>query len=215
MRELAPMLRMDLANLAGWRRAAAPVAAALVFITWTNGTEMSMVMLSMGMVILALNPFTTDDRYRMALLYGGLPVTRRSVIASHYLIAVGTLVGLLALTPALAWLSHEANGLDFATELLGTWASLLLTSLVVSVLLPLTVRFGLEAPAYMALGTLTLIALGTVLERGLGIPYDLTAPAAWLVANAVLAAVLVVTAVAAAWWVSYLISARLYAVKDF
>lgn len=48
-------------------------------------------------IVLGLQPFSTEATYRLPLLYGVLPVRRRTVVASHYLISLLGLFGSLAL----------------------------------------------------------------------------------------------------------------------
>lgn len=215
MRNLAPMIRLDLANLANWRRAALPVLGALIFMTWANGMQMAVVLLYLGCYLLCLNPFTVDDRFKVPQLYGSLPVTRRTVITSHYVIAVGAVLGTVALIPAVAWLSHLTTRNDFTTEALGGLAGLLISALFFSALLPLTVRLGPQATSYAFLGLMVVFALATMLLRGPAKAFDMRWLVDLIMGKQGTTVVFLAIAVLIAWGLSYLLAVRWYEAKDF
>lgn len=212
---LGPMLRLDIANLATWRRSGPVIIVALLFLAWMGGLQMASIMLYIGWYLIAVNAFTMDDNHRLPLLYGGLPVTRRTVVTSHYLIALAALAAaaLLIVPAALISASRPEGGL-FADEVGIGLGTLLGTSAALAVMIPLIVRFGSRALGYVALGIMAVFAF-VALAVGPWIAAPAARLTAWAAANPVLATAVAVVLLVAAWLASYLASVRLYAAKDF
>ncbi len=211
---LVPMLRLDLANLGSWRRAGPLVLVALAFMTWSSGVSMASVMLYVGGFLLATNAFTMDGKYRLPLLYGGLPVTRRTVITAHHLMAVAAMLVAALLVIPCAAISHLALGSDVGAEIRLGVTTVLGTSVVLAVLLPFIARFGIVAITYAALGMLAVAGFLGLFVRVPNLA-ALTGATAWLSAHTGLAQLLVLAVVAAIWMVSYLVSVRWYEAQDF
>ncbi len=211
---IGPMLRLDLANLASWRRAAPFVLVGMLFMAYTAGVQMAAVMLYVGSYFLAVNTFTMDDRYRLPLLYGGLPVTRRAVLTSHYLVALAAVVAALVLLVPCAYVATFALGTDLTTELgtgLGVMAGV---SLVLAAILPLVVRYGVTAMSYAALGIMAALGVVAFVVRATGLAAALPSPEA-LTAHPVATSLALLAVVTLGWLASYALSLRSYETRDF
>lgn len=213
---LVPMLRLDLANLASWRQAGPIVLVALGFMTWSGGVPMASVMLYVGGFLLATNAFTMDGKYRLPLLYGGLPVTRRTVITAHHLLAIAAMLLAALLVIPCAVISQLALGSDLGAEIRLGVTTVLGTSVVLAILLPFIVRFGIVAMTYAALAMLAAAgAFGLFVRSGFSHVEAIATAGAWLSAHPGLAQLLLLAVVAATWAVSYLVSVRWYEAQDF
>lgn len=212
---LAPMLRLDVASLASWGRMAPLLVLATGVMAFTSGVQVAVLMLTVGSAFMALNPFTMDERYRLPLLYGGLPVSRRTVVTSHYVIAVGAFALASALVVPAALLSPFFFGLGVWDEVGAGWLMLAVASAVVALFLPLVVRFGVKSLAYAYVAGLGLVAALITLARVLlrtNLPLDRLAD--WLAANTTAVMIASVVAVVGLWVASYLVSVRWFEAKD-
>lgn len=214
---LAPMLLLDIANLASWRRAAPVIVVAMAGMAWSSGVQMAVLMLYVGSAFMAFNPFTMDERYRLPLLYGGLPVTRRTVITSHYLIAVGALAMAMVLVVPCALLSHAGLGLDIGEEIQIGLLTITGASVVLGPALPLVIRFGVKVLSYAYLGVLGLFAGLAMLTKltGLGPVVPLESLATWAETHLLAAVSILAVVVVGIWVASYLVSVRWFEAKDF
>ena len=154
MRDLWPMLRIDLRLLPFVAVAAVVLVAMWMFLgRWTEAFSIAPAMSTMG-VIMALVLFQFDGQDGRGLLYATLPVRRRVVMISHYLVGLLTLVGSVALL-VLARLVFGTVGLDVGAqinlrELLGAGGGALLAMAVV---IPVIVKFGYRRAAlYLIFG---------------------------------------------------------------
>lgn len=212
---LGPMIRLDLANLASWRRVGPILLVALGVMAWGGGMQMAALMLYLGGYLITVNAFTMDDNHRLPLLYGGLPVGRSAVITSHYLIGLAALAGAAVLVVPTALLSATRPRVDFGAELSTGLSIVLVSSTVSAVLIPFIVRFGSKALGYVAVGLFAVLALGMLAVRSLSGPAVTAVVAGWLTTNRGLATAIGIGLLAVAWVASYLVSLRLYEAKDF
>lgn len=136
MTDLAPMIRLDVAKLSSFRKAALPTLAGLALMSWTGGMQLATIMLYLLGFLVAVNAFTSDDQYDLPLLYAGLPVSRDTVVTSHYLVGAGAFVASGLLAVPCAALSHLAGHGNFGSELITGLAVVLGTSGVAALALP-------------------------------------------------------------------------------
>lgn len=157
MRDLAPMLRLDLLTLVASRKMLAIYVLVVCFLVAVNGALVALPMIGVASMMVCLNLFGTIENHRLTQLYGSLPLRRRTVMVSHYavtavLTCVFVLLGALAAAVA-AWVRAEpAVGV---AEGVGTLGALLLV-------------LALVTPAYVAWGTrtgglVTLVVVATVI----------------------------------------------------
>lgn len=210
---LAPMVRLDIANLASYRRAALPILAALAFMAWSGGMSTAAVLLYLLGFLVAMNAFTMDDSHRLPMLYGALPVSRRTVITSHYLVGVGALLASVLLVVPTALVSQASGNGGFAQEIAAGVGIVLGTSASAAVALPLVVRLGARAMAYVAIGLMVLGALVMMAVRRLA-PTLLDALTV-AVEHRTLAIVAGLVLLVALWLASWRISAAWFERKDF
>lgn len=172
MRDLWAMLRIDLRILPFVAVATVVLVATWMFLgRWAEVLSTVPAMSTMG-VIVVLVFFQFDGADGRGLLYATLPVRRRVVMISHYLVGLLALVGSAVLL-VLARLILGAVGLDVGAqinlrELLGAGGGALLAMAVV---IPVIVRFGYRRAAlYLIFGVV--FALGAVggLAAGFGQP---------------------------------------------
>ncbi|MDO5093838.1 MAG: ABC-2 transporter permease [Propionibacteriaceae bacterium] len=210
MRDLWPMLRIDLRILPFVAVAATVLVATWAILgQWTEAFSIVPAMSTMG-VIMALLLVQFDGHDGRGLLYATLPVRRRVVMISHYLVGLLVLVGSGALL-VLARLILGAIGRDMGAqinlrELLGGGGSALLAMAVV---IPIIVRFGSRrAGIYLIFGVAFVFGAVGGLAAGFGQP---SAPA-WL---GDFGHYLVAGTGLALYAVSFLVALRCYERRDF
>lgn len=89
MSELTPMLRLDLHSLVAQRRMFAIFVVMSAVFAFAGGVTFSMPLLAVVGMMIGLSLFGTAETNKLTLLYGSLPVRRRTVMVSHYLVTVG------------------------------------------------------------------------------------------------------------------------------
>lgn len=211
MSDLMPMLKLDLRNVAGSRRFLLAFLAIAVLLAAWGGPQMATPLVAMAGYMTAMNLFQLDEAHRLRLLYGALPVPRRTVMASHYLTSIGlvlaaVLLGLVLLPIAALARGEVAEG-SFAG--MAVVAAVLLAAL--GLVLPAVVRFGTKASSYAVLVAIALVSGGVVLLSDTEFASGLLAAAGalpgWLVwlAPPIVALML---------WGSFELSARIYQRQD-
>lgn len=210
---LAPMVRMDLLNLRQQRRFVGIFLAIAVVSTWASGSQQGLVTVMVFALMLPLNLLQIDQNARLPMLYGGLPLRRRTVIASHYVVAAMMLASTAVAGVALVGVD-AVTGRGAWTEGLGSvGGTVLFLTLALAIMLPLALRFGTQTASLILMaGTAVLIllvtAVPTVRDRLSGAAAWLAPlPPAWGVA---MGAIVMVGALVA----SYLVSVRIYEGQD-
>ena len=151
MSDLIPMLKLDALTLVAQRRSVLLAVGMGVLLALWGGPILAVGLLGMLGYMTALNLFHADEAYRLKQLYGSLPVRRRTVMASHYVVAVALVTSAVALgllvEPLRALLGGEP------TPGILESAGVLATALVgaVALVVPLVIRFGARTVSYVTL----------------------------------------------------------------
>ena len=210
MSELQSMLRMDLAML----RHQGIAAALLLIVGFIAGllgyTSFAVPFMTTMMLLLPINIFTSDFRYPAGTLHSTLPLRRRTVINSHYLITLGMLGLLMVLVAFMAYVRsmHDNNG-----AVPGSLIGMAAIVTMVAVTLPVVVKFGQKATWIVPLGY-SLLIMG-VFALAVAYPVQSEQLVEWLAQRLWTTVGIAWVVAAIAWVISYLLSQRFWARKDF
>lgn len=188
-RTFVPMLRLDLRSLFATSKSWLLFLGVVLIVPLFAGAEMAVAMAAAGGLLTSMTLFALDETHRLKQLYGGLPVQRRTVIVSHYIVGAllilgfigfGLLVGLGA-----SVVRQQPLG-DMGLAAAGTVGALFL---VAAFTLPLYVRFGGRTAPVVVLSGMMLIIGGGILLRDVAkwqpivpqIAEALSGAGAWLV----------------------------------
>ena len=92
MRELTAMIRLDLCTVGASRRLMGIYAAMATLFAASGGASFALPLIAMLGVVIGFNLLGTAESNRLPLLYGSLPLRRRTVMVAHYLVTAGTTV---------------------------------------------------------------------------------------------------------------------------
>ncbi|WP_296136771.1 ABC-2 transporter permease [uncultured Tessaracoccus sp.] len=211
MRDLRAMIALDLHTLRslGWT-AVILIGFALVLALSGAGSAAGASMIAVLCLTVGIQFFRQDEVARLNELYAGLPVSRRTVIRSHYLVCASAFVlGGACLT----LLALAVRGPEDASAALGTCV---VTAWITGAYIPVVVWLGKRA--FLVL-FLVVGVVGATLGFALGALSDDAAPRivaafTWLAEHPWETAAGVVTVLVVTWLVSYACTARIYARQD-
>ncbi len=211
MRDLRAMIALDLHTLRslGWT-AVFLLGFGLLLALTGAGPAAGASMIAVLCLTVGIQFFRQDDVARLNELYAGLPVARRTVIRSHYLVCSGAFVlGGAVLT----LLALAVRGSEDASTALG---ACVVTAWLTGVYIPFVVWLGKRA--FLVL-FLVVGVVGATIGFALGALSDGAAPGivaafTWVADHPWVTAAGVVTVLVVTWLVSYACSARIYARQD-
>lgn len=166
MSELAPMLRLDLWTLVAARRTILVYVALVGALSVLVGSVVALPLAAMVAVMVGtlLVRAPTD---RIHLLYGTLPLRRRTVVVAHYAVTAATLVaGLLAVSLVTA-AADAARGRPMTWLGASAVATLGAVLIALAVMLPATLVWGPRAASLVWFGGILLITSSVMLGGGL------------------------------------------------
>lgn len=167
MRELTAMIRLDLRTVGASRRLMLLYAAMATLFAASGGASFALPLIAMLGVVIGLNLLGTAESNRLPLLYGSLPLRRRTVMVAHYLVTAGTTVLAVALGLLVMAVVARVRG-EAADDLLLSGAGVIAALfLVLAVMLPVYLRWGTRAGAIVML-LVGMIAMGAVMLLGQG-----------------------------------------------
>lgn len=168
MSELLLMLRLDVETLSSTRRMLVVFIGLCCLFAAVGGASFALPLIAMAAVFTGLSLFGAVEANRLTLLYGSLPLRRRTVVVSHYVITVlMTLVavGLGVAVTAVASLLRREPLTDLAASGVGVLGMLFL---VLGILIPAYVRWGTKSGAWVALGLV--LAVSAIAAFGQRLP---------------------------------------------
>ena len=213
---LPAMIRLDLTNATsgGVLRSYGLLLCMAVVFGLFGGPQMVTTMLGLAAYVFSTTLTQYDEAFKLTNLYGSLPTSRRSVIASHYLVSslVLLVTGLLSVAAHVGLAAFRADASGLADSLAATGATLVAIALLLALQWPLTLKFGVRRVTIYAMllvfGTLGVVfGLSRVVDLSGVLPALATQPP-WLLIG------VAVAAVASAITVSYRVSQRIYAAQD-
>lgn len=218
MRNLAAMLKADLLNMKGMLISALILGAMiLIFLMLGLGTGAAP-MMAVLLMVAGNQLFMQDASGALPLLYQSLPTTRRTVIASHYVIAAGAFViGIATMFAAIALANLLGSNFGLKEELMGASLIAILMAWILAFQIPLTVRFGQKSVFVLILFVGAVATVGGFLFSYLGeggsAIFESWGEAVWL--NPVPALLVAAGGAVVAWLISYFVSARIFERKNF
>ncbi len=167
MSELAAMIRLDLRTVGASRRLIAVYLAMATLFAASGGASFALPLIALLGVVMGLNLIGTAESNRLTLLYGSLPLRRRTVVVAHYLVTAGTTVLAVALGLAVMAVVARVRG-ETADDLLLSGAGVIAALFVVlAAMLPVYLRWGTKAGAIvMLLFAMVAMGAGTLLGGG-------------------------------------------------
>lgn len=212
MSDLAPMVRLDLLTLIASRRMLLVYVMLVCFFSFMGGWSFALPMIGVAGVVTCLNLFSIAEANNLRRLYGALPVRRRTVMTSHYLVTAGLTVvaiGVGLLVTAIAALMRGESLVELGVSGAATLGALLL---VLAFLVLAYVKWGTTMGAWLGL-ILVLVVSGGILLSGdvIGpLLVDALGPTLVGLGSAVgwLLLALAVVAQVASWWVAVRIYER-------
>ena len=211
--KLAAMIRLDLTGL----RPALGSMAILMTIALVMGIgfkqpAVGLPMLGVGFAIVPLQLFNADEAYGLRRLYGALPLRRRDVINSRYLLNVSFLLIAVVLVYAMVLASGQAG--EPGMLLAPIWMGISL-SIFPAVQVPMAIKFGpTKAMWTIVVPVALLMVIGYVIMSSPGAQAALAPALTWAIANPAgitgIGALLAIIGLVASW----LITQRIYAAQD-
>lgn len=218
MRNLAAMLRVDLLNMRGMIISALIFAAMILTFIMLGLGSSAAPMMALLLMLAGNQLFMQDASGALPLLYQSLPTTRRTVVASHYLIAAGAFViGTAMMFAAIALANLLGSDFGLKEGLMGASLTVILMAWILAFQIPLTVRFGQKSVFILILFVGAVATVGGFLfahlEEGGSAIFESLGEAVWL--NPVPAVLAAAGGAVVAWLISYFVSARIFERKNF
>lgn len=110
MAELTPMLRLDLVTVATFRRLLVSYVVMATLFAAAGGASFALPILGVLGIVVGTTLVGAVDTQRLALLYGSLPVRRRTVVTAHYVVSAGTTLLATALGMAVTAVASLVRG---------------------------------------------------------------------------------------------------------
>ncbi|WP_300079140.1 ABC-2 transporter permease [Propioniciclava sp.] len=175
MSELAAMIRLDLRTVGASRRLIAVYLAMATLFAASGGASFALPLIALLGVVMGLNLIGTAESNRLTLLYGSLPLRRRTVVVAHYLVTAGTTVLAVALGLAVMAVVARVRG-ETADDLLLSGAGVIAALFVVlAAMLPVYLRWGTKAGAIvMLLFAMVAMGAGTLWGGNAGLALQVT-----------------------------------------
>jgi ABC-2 type transport system permease protein len=184
-----------------------------MFIVATTGPGPFMICIVFCFYTISSTNLILDERYKIELLLSTLPIKRRDIVLSKFLMIIVIFVGCFVLYSLLAFVSRTL-GYDKVPPLnrLSASIGLMTISLFNGVTLPLAYKFGAQATRYVSF----ILFFGVFFLSGFIGKLDLSAVGGFLqnLSELQLSLLIVVLAVIIN-VVSYMFSESIYAKKDF
>jgi len=204
------MLSLDVRSLVSLRVVLPMYALLLVVYVVAWGPQMAPPMFAVAGLIVSSTLFGMGESSRLNLLYGTLPVRRRTVVRSHYLVSAAALTALVGLGTLTGAAADAMRGTPDA-DLSSATATLGVTLVVMAIQQPATVRWGARGAAFgllfVGLAASTLIVLIPPGLLPLGDAVSVAAQHAWLPWGVLAVGV-------GAFAASYPVAARIYERQD-
>ena len=211
MSDLAPMVRLDLHSLVAQRRMFLIFVVMSAAFAFAGGVTFSMPLLAVVGMMIGLSLFGTAETNKLTMLYGSLPVRRRTVMVSHYLVAAGMTTLAIVIGMLFAGVASVVRGESAEGLLMSGVAVVGALFVVLSFMIPLQVRFGAMTGSFVALAVTMVISgivgFGLGQEALAGLLASLNAAGPWLVAGLVAVGLVGLA-------VSVLVSIRIYERQD-
>lgn len=222
MTNAARFARLELASARVNARQMIILAVLIAMMAWVSGSQEPLAfaaVVPLLPVFFVTYPFLADERGRHDLLYATLPVRRRSVVWGRhlYFLVMELVAVIVAIAISSAFTLATRHMLDLGFIALLAWASTAVASLIITVQLPVLFAVGYTKSRWVVVVPLIICLSPMVLTQIPGMSGRLTGfwpgaltPTWSLTVAAILAAVVVVL-----WTTSAVISARLYAKRQF
>ncbi|MFT3875886.1 MAG: ABC-2 transporter permease [Propioniciclava sp.] len=211
MSELTPMLRLDLMSLVSLRRVLPAYLGFTIVYMVALGTQMGLTMVGLAGVIVSMNLFSVGESNRLNLLFGTLPLRRRTVVQAHYLISGGVVVAATALGWLIAAATSAFRGEPVAELGLATAVTTASFLTMMAIMQPCYLRWGTRfagfAFLFFAFGLSGIAILAGQLPIGLTLTRVLEGSESWLPWAGPAVGIL-------AYLASYPIAARIYENQD-
>lgn len=214
MTNLWSMMELDLRAVFGGNvRTLAFLGLVLVAAALFGGTAMGVPMAATVASILSLNVFTADSLHGLTRLHGSLPVARRTVITSHFLVALGLMLTIVAGAVTLAALGDTVRGEPSDALLTGLLLFGVL-SVVIAAQFPFQVRYGHQPARVILIALMGVVALGFVFVATVGATFLETLETGSAEGSLTVFPWLVAGIAVVVWVVSYAVSRRIYERQD-
>ncbi|WP_181448916.1 ABC-2 transporter permease [Nonomuraea aridisoli] len=213
-------IRLDLLALRPYRRTLALIPVLAVGVSLYQGDPRVAPAMLLAYLVFGLNyPFALADRFGLDILYAGLGLRRRDVVAARYLTAaVAVLIaGAVGMLLSIVQSAVTGRDLDLSGLLLVTAAVQAGVGVVVGVQFPFYLKFGYMRSKLLSFIPLLLVpvalpVLGSLLPEGALATLERVAAVATASSSAAVAVLLVLAVAALAG--SYAVGLRLYTAKD-
>jgi ABC-2 family transporter protein len=144
VKAIAHVISLDLRTIVPYGRQALIIAVVVMAVTAHNPQATLPALVLLGASVTAGYPFMIADKEDLATLYGVLPVTRRSLLLGHYVLALATFVVYAVVGTIEALVSAHVQNVPFSPSKLTAVLAIswVLFALNVAIKFPLFVRFG-------------------------------------------------------------------------
>ncbi len=184
-----------------------------MFIFAANGTGLFMMCLVFCYYALSTTNLVLDERYKIELLLSTLPIRRRDVVVSKYVLLGVIFIGCFVLYTLLVLISHTL-GYEAIPPLTVLSVSLgfLIISLFNGVTLPLAFKFGAQATRYVSF----ILFFAVFFFSSFIVKHGQSALSGFLQnLNEFQISLLIILIAVIANIISYMVSSSIYAKKDF
>ncbi len=148
MPDLAAMVSLDVRSLVSLRVVLPTYALLVVAYTVAWGPQMALPLFGVAALIVGNTLFGLGESSRLNLLYGTLPVRRRTVVLAHYLVSAVALTALVSLGALFGTLANALRGTPDAELPLTAAATLGVTFVAMAFQQPAIVRWGARGAAF-------------------------------------------------------------------
>jgi hypothetical protein len=208
---LVPMLRLDLMTLRPMARLVGIGSAMSLALAAFGGSGMGLGFVAMLATLLTTNLISDNQVNPLDRLYCALPLSRRTVVRSHYLM-IAALAVLSVPLMLLACLAARLTGQgSFQNDAALAPTTGIVLIFLLALLVPAVVRFGSQKATFALFGAIMAFsALLMALERTL----DLRPAAVWILTHVALVDAIAILPAAGLLALSYLVSLRIYVAQD-
>lgn len=216
MAGLIPMLRLDALKMSAQFPFLIGIIAAGTIFNFYGGPQAALPLFMATGMILAANIISQDELYRLNGLYGTLPLSRRAVITSHYLVGIALQITCIILAVGAVTTANYWKGTEIQSEIVMTVVSMSLITAFFTLQVPLQIKFGSQRAPLLFIGIIFLLAISgkIVWEAVQPDPTLLETALSWIVDNRWMVVVAIIGILAVLLSVSWAVTVRLYERQD-
>lgn len=213
MRNLTAMLGIDTLHIRATLRRSPLIFLVALIISSLGGMYNAGIILYLLITIIATHAFTIDDTHKLVFFYSTLPVSRKTVVTSHYVLAAAAVgVALIAMF-IFAGISSIVRDADITSELLIGMTTMIVASILVAISIPIIANYGTRAVFYASVAFVALAFAAAFLGSSLRINVAPVVEFIYTHQSGLLIGGIIATI--AIWVLSWALTCRIYSRKEF